>query len=525
MNPQKPKTTISLRGSAAIDALMVGVRETAEAVASTLGPRGLNYLIEEPWGEPTILHDGVRVSTFFNPEDPFARAGTKIIQEAAKKQRDIVGDGTTVASILTLAILEECLKISAAGTNAMTLRTGLESGMKKVVERLRALSQPVKTLEEKIQIATISAEDPVLGKMIAETIHKIGDHGVLTVEESKAQDTYIDHQQGMQFDKGYAHVFMITDAERRLAILEDAHVLVTDLSLTELAPIAQFLEKTVMPQTKKVFFVSPDIGGDFLSAMVGAKMQGAFLGIGMRAPGVGYQQTEILQDICALTGSTFISKEAGFKLEDATFDMLGRADRIVASKISTIITARPKRRDDVLSRITTINAHLKDPDISDYEREALRARLGKLTNGVAVIRVAGGTEIEMKNRKEAAIDAIASCQSACIHGMVPGGEVIYLSCLSELDENIIGERILKNALTMPFKRLVINAGYDGGEILARRDVSLGFDVTDGRFKNMIRAGIIDSALVPITAIQTAVSVATQLSSLGGAGVYKNEREV
>ena len=510
----------------AIDAVYKGVREVTSAVATTLGPLGRNVLIDKGF-ETSVIHDGVKVSLVINPKDPFERNGANIIKEATKKQRDEVGDGTTAVAVLSQAILDETLKATASGINPMLLRKGLESGAKKITDELVKLSSPVKTKTQKTQIATISAQDAELGKMIADTIDKIGDDGVFSVEESKAAETYVEMQEGMQFDKGYAHQFMITDPERMLAILEDVPVLVTDYSLNSVAEIGKFLENTVLPNTKKCFFIAPEIGVDFLQVLLGAKMQGQFLGIAMRAPGLGTMQTEILQDICALTGATLITKEAGMKFEDQPYEVLGKAGRIVSSKISTIITNGAGHRDDVLQRIQSIKTQLEEDGISDYDIEQLKARMAKLTNGVAVIKIGGQTEIEMKERKERADDSVRATQSACKSGLVPGGEVSYLSCLHVLDENILGERILRDALRAPFKRLVENAGYDSGEKLnelLRQPINSGFDVTDGKIKDMVKAGIIDPASVPITAVTTAVSVAVQLSSLGAAIVLENVEE-
>ena len=539
MNPEK-YTTVKF-GKQAIDAIYEGVTETCEATATTLGPLGKNVLIDRGY-DVIILHDGVSVSNSINPEEPYKRAGARIVQEAAKRQRDSVGDGTTVSMVLTKAILDESLKATATGINAMTIRRGLESGASKVVKKLQQLATPVKTLEQKIQIATISAEDAELGKLVAETIHKIGDQGVLTVEESKAADTYVEIQEGMQVDRGYAHAFMITDPERQTAVLEDAHVLITDIPLNTIAEIGKFLEQTIFPNTKKVFFIAPEIGNDFMTVLLGAKMQGAFLGVAMRAPGIGHTQTEILQDLCALTGAKLITREAGMKFDDQPFSVLGTAQRIVSSKIATIITNGGGHKQDIEQRIAVIKRQMEDDTISDFDREQLKGRLAKLTNGVAVIKVAGQTEVEMKERKERAIDAVCSTQSAVKHGAVPGGEVSYLSCIDVLDDKILGEKILKDALKAPFKRLVSNAGYDPGEKLNElnqntyelanvgnrtmmkvdRRVGFGFDVVDGVFKDMIKSGIIDAAQVPITAVKTAVSVAVQLSSLGAAVVLQNQ---
>lgn len=532
MNPTEPKYTITKFNKDAIDSLYEGVTEVCEAVATTLGPKGRNVLIDKGYSI-NIIHDGVETANAINPEEPFKNKGAKIIQEAAKKQRDAVGDGTTVCVILTKAILDKALEATASGINAMTLRAGLESGAEKVIHKIKELSTPVKILEQKIQIGTISAEDPILGKLIAETIHEIGNDGVFTVEESKASETYVEKQQGMQLDKPMAQYFMMTDVERQMAILEDVPILITDFPLTNLPEIATFLDQQVFKNTKKCVFISPEIGGDFMQAMLGAKMQGQFLPLAIRAPGIGWMQTEMLQDIAALTGSTFVTRESGKTLNDYTWEVLGKAERVQAGRVSTIIIGGGGHKDDVLQRIQVIKTQMKDDTLSGFDQEQLKGRLAKLTNGVAMVKVGGQTEVEMKERKERAIDAIASVQAAVKYGFVPGGEIIYLNALDVLDENILGEKILKEALKQPFKRLVENAGYDGGEKLAElkhaQEESVipnkdrGLDVIDGTFKDMIEAGIIDATSISTTAVSTAVSVATQLSSLGAAVVLQNDK--
>lgn len=522
-------TTVKFNDDA-LEAVYAGVTEVCEAVATTLGPLGRNVLIDKGYGT-IIVHDGVSVAAAINPEEPFKKNGARVIQEAAKKQRDSVGDGTTAVMILAEAIVNETKKARAAKINPMLLRRGLESGAAKVVNKIASISTPIKPkdLDKKIQIATISSQDEELGKMIAETVHKVGAEGVITVEESKAADTFVEVQEGMQIDKGYAHSFMVTDDERQVAVLEDTAVLVTDYPLDNIVNIGKFLDNVVFPNTKKLLFIAPEIGTDFMNVLLNAKMQGLFYGIAVRAPSFASLQTEILQDICALTGATFITKEANMKFDDLAYDVLGQAQRIVCSKTSTIITNGAGHQADVKRRIQVIRTQMKAEDISDYEHEQLKGRLAKLTNGVAVIKVAGQTEVEMKERKERAIDAIQATQAACQFGAVPGGEIVYLECLDVLDESILGEKILKDALTAPFKILVKNAGYDSGQMLEKLSNAsingsgfIGIDVTDGTFKDMVKSGIVDPTSVPTEAVKNAVSIAVQLSSLGAAVVLNNE---
>lgn len=533
MNPNQPKNTSVKFNDEAIEAIYEGVNEVCEATATTLGPLGRNVLIDKDF-KTVIIHDGVSVANSINPSEPYKKNGARVIQEAAKKQRDEVGDGTTAVMILTKAILDGALKATGSGTNPMLLKSGLESGSKKAIQAIEKLSKPIKTLEQKIQIASISAQDNDLGKLIAETIHDIGDDGVLTVDKSKAADTTVEKQKGMQIDKGIVNNFLMTDPDKMRAVLEDCYVLVTDIPLNEITTIGKFLENTIFPNTKKCLFISPEIGTDFIAVLIGAKLQGQFLGLGMRAPGLASMQTDMLQDICALTGATFITKEANHKFEDFGFEALGHAHRIIQSKTSTIIEGGAGNKKDISERITVIKGQMKEEDLSDYEREQLKARHARLTNGVAVIKIGGQTEVEMDERYERADDAVRATQAACKYGMIPGGEIVYLSAINELNESNVGENILREALKAPFKRLVENAGYDSGEKLALKNITvdekafkandIGFDVTDGTYKDMVKAGIIDPTAVPTNAIKTAVSVAVKLSSLGAAIVLNNEEK-
>jgi len=506
--------------------LLKGVNLVCDATATTLGPKGRNVAIDKVYTH-LVIHDGVKVAESINPKEPYQKLGAKIIKEAAKKQRDQVGDGTTVVLVLAQAILNESIKAVASGINPMGLRRGLETGAKKIVEEIQKLSTEVKTLEQKIHVATVSSEEPVLGKMIAETIDKIGGDGIITAEKTKQPDTTIEMQEGMQIDKGYAHQFMITDPERMLAILEDIHVLITDKPLTNLLEIGQFLETKVLKEkVNKMLFISPEIGGDFLQALLGAKVQGQFLGLAVKAPMAGTHQVDALQDLCAMTGAKFVSKEAGHKFDQIDLSWCGKVKRVVSSKFNTIITGPEGMKDDVLQRIQIIKKQMEDETMSDWDKEKLKERLGKLTNGIAVVKVGGETEVEVSERYERADDAIKATQAALRSGLVAGGEIVYLSVLKVLDLNDLGQKILYDALYQPFKRLVENAGYDGGEMVSefRLNKGKGLDITDGNWKDMVKAGIVDPTEVPIVAIKTAVSVAVSLISIGASIVPDSEVE-
>lgn len=524
------KYTKVLFGDEAIEKLMEGVDLVCNATAITLGPRGRNVAIDKGY-EAVVLHDGVSVSESVKPRDAYLALGAKIIQEAARKQRDAVGDGTTAVMVLAQAILKEGFKAAITGTNVMGLRSEIEAASDKVVAAIEKLSQPVKTLEQKIQVATISAENADLGKLVAETIDKIGDEGIITVEESKQADSFVEMQEGMQIDKGYVHPFMVTEAERMTCVLEDAAILVTDIPLNNIADIGKFLEKEVLPNTKKLLFISPEVGGDFLVVLLGAKRAGQFLPLAIKAPGVGQNQVDILQDIAALTGAKFISRDAGHKFDEMTYADLGHANKVISTKISTIITGGAGHKDDVLSRIAAIKKQGEDETLSEWEKQKLRERYGKLTNGIAVIKIGGQTEVEMNERKERAIDAVAATQAAVQHGIVPGGEIVYLTASDSIkDDQSLGAKILLEALRRPFSKLLENGGYKPDEKYAQLRSTLivnenfGFDVTDGTFKDMLEAGIIDPTLVPTSAIKSAVSVAIQILT-SGAIVVGDDPEV
>lgn len=507
-----------LFGDEATQAIMKGVNLVCDATTVTLGPMGKNCAIDKEYSH-IILHDGVSVSESINPKDPYEKLGAKIIKEAAKKQRDSVGDGTTVCMLLSQSILKEALKATSSGVNPMSLRTGLEEGSVKVIKELNKQSKPIKTLEQKIQVATISAEDPYLGKIIAETRHKIGDDGIMVVEDSKMSETIIEMQDGMQFERGYAHPFMVTDPERMVTILEDVHVLISDIPLNNLIDIGKFLETKVLGQgIVKMVFIVPEVGGDFLQAMLGAKVNGKFLGLVVKNPMIGSHAIEFLQDLCALTGAKLVSKEAGHKFEDIDLTWCGKIGRIVSTRLSTTITNGGGSKKDVLQRIQSIKQQQGDKDLSDFDKEKLKERLAKLTSGIAVVKVGGETEIEMKERKERAIDAIAATTAAIKYGIIAGGEIPYLIARNVLDQSVLGEKILFDALAEPFKKLVSNAGYSSGEMLSdwkhKNSNEMGFDVVSGEWKNMVESGVLDPTSVLTNAIKTSISCSIQIMSVG-----------
>lgn len=494
-----------------------GVDEVCEPVAITLGPLGMNVAVDKGF-EHFVVDDGVTVAESIRPKQPHRALGAKIIQEAAKKQRDAVGDGTTAVMVLAQAIIKECKKMQATGIKPAELRRGLELGAAKVVKALEDSAVPVQSLADKIRVATISGKNAELGQLIAETIEKVGDDGIVTVEDSKSADTFFEHETGMRFDRGWASQHFVTDKERDLAILDSPHVLITDKPLSSLPEIAKFLETVIFPNTKKLLIIAPEIGGDFLNALVGSKISGLFLPLGVKAPLAGTHQRDFLQDLCALTGAKFITSEANHKFDDFNFTALGQVDRVVSSRYTTTLTGGKGIKEDIQMRIQSIKNAQIDKTLSQFDQEKLKERLGRLTNGIAVIKVGGQTEVEMKQRREKAIDAVLATQAAIKGGIVPGGEIALIEAAQAIaEDNELGTKVLYKALKKPFYRLVENAGYDGGEIFARLSnfgSGWGYDVTDGTYKDLVASGIIDPALVPITAVKTAVSVAVQLIITG-----------
>lgn len=513
------KTRI-ISGQEAREKLLTGVNVMADAVASTLGPRGQNVAIEKvtPKGDTwdrRVVHDGVTVARSIQLVDGAENMGAQLLLQASQKQVDVVGDGTTVVMILAQAIINECFKLVATGINPMSLRKGLEDGVKLLTQELESMATPINGLKDLKYIATISAEDEELGEMVAKTLNKIGKDGVITVEESKSADTLVDYQEGMQLDRGIVNPYFVTNAERMEAISENTYLLITDKAVTSFFDIQNFLTEFVKT-SKNLVIISPEIGGDALPLLIRNKLEGHISVLCIQAPGFGEDQKNILQDIAILTGGKFISAEAGYKFQDLTVDDLGFAEYVTANKDETIIVGGRGKKEDIQNRITSIQSTLEAED-SDYDKERLRARLGKLTNGVAVIRVGGRTEVEMRERRERVLDSVAATRAAMEKGIVSGGETVYLHVRKMLTEEgrevSLTDSILYRSLAKPFKKLISNADLDEVEIalkLDKKGKNWGADVTDGQVKDMIKAGIVDPVLVSINALHNAVSVAIQI---------------
>ena len=506
---------ILLFDTSAREKLLKGINLLTDAVAATLGPKGRNVAIDKKWGAPNVVHDGVTVAKEIDLEDPFENMGAQLLKEAASKTNDIAGDGTTTATILAQAIVSEGLKNIQAGANPMVLRRGIDMAVTALVEELRKMSKKLTTIEETTQVATVSAQNELIGRMISESLDKVGKDGVVTVEEGKTMEMSVDYKEGMEFDKGYQSPYFVTDSDKMEASLEDAYILITDKKISAMADLMPFLEKFVAV-SKTLVIIAEEVEGEALTTLVLNKLRGAFNVLAVSAPGFGDRRKEMLADIAILTGGTVISEETGRKLDTAEIEDLGRAGRVTSSKDATLIVDGKGQKKMIEGRIAAIKKEMAATD-SDFDREKLQERLAKLAGGVAVINVGAATEVEMKEKKERVIDAVAATKAAIEEGIVAGGEVALLRVSVALDklradnpEEQLGITLVKKALEKPFRKLVQNAGLDEGVALTKVLAStgnMGIDVMDGELKDLVKAGVIDPVKVTRTALQNAASVA------------------
>lgn len=509
--------------------LLKGINVLTEAVSSTLGPKGRNVAIDKKWGAPNVVHDGVTVAKEIELEDPFENMGAQLLKEAASKTNDIAGDGTTTSTILAQAIVNEGLKSIQSGSNPMVLKKGIESAVEVLVEELRKGSRKITTSGEIAQVATISAADQRIGKMISEAIEKVGKDGVITVEEGKTMETTVDHKEGMEFDKGYSSAYFVTDTDRMEASLEDPYILITDKKISSMQELLPFLEKFVTV-SKTLVIIADEIEGDALSTLVLNKLRGTFSVLAIGAPGFGDRRKAMLSDIATLTGAVVISDDTGRKFESVEIEDLGRAARVTSSKDSTLIVDGKGNKKEIEARIAQIRREISSTT-SEFDKEKLQERLAKLTGGVALINVGAATEVEMKEKKERVIDAVAATMAAIEEGIVPGGEIALLRVSSALDkikvvgEEKLGVEIVRSALDRPFRKLMQNAGLDEGVYLSKvlnEKGDLGVDVVDGQIKDLVKAGVIDPVKVTRNALQNAASVAVMVMTINCAITDKPE---
>ncbi|MBI2600590.1 chaperonin GroEL [Candidatus Daviesbacteria bacterium] len=505
---------ILLFDSNAREKLLKGINTLTEAVASTLGPKGRNVALDKKWGAPQVVHDGVTVAKEIDLEDPFENMGAQLVKEAASKTNDVAGDGTTTATILTQAIVSEGLKNIQAGANPMVLRKGIEKAVDTLVVELRKMSKKVTTPEETTQVATISAQDEEIGRLISEAIAKVGKDGVITVEEGKGLEMNVEYKEGMEFDKGFVSPYFVTDTDRMESSVEDALVLITDKKISAAQDLVPFLEKFVQV-SKNLVIIADEVEGEALALLVVNKLRGTINVLAVNAPGFGDRRKEMLQDIAILTGGTVISEDTGRKIDSVELEDLGRVGRVTSTKDETLIVDGKGQKSKIDARISQIRRELDATD-SEFDKEKLQERLAKLTGGVAVINVGAATEIEMKEKKERVIDAVAATKAAIEEGIVPGGEVALLRAAKALDslklegEEKTGVEIVKKAIEGPFNKLMENAGFNAGMMMkVVMDVtdSFGVDVSDGAVKDLVKAGVIDPVKVTRSALQNAASVA------------------
>ncbi len=506
--------------------LKAGLDKLAEAVGTTLGPKGRNVALDKKWGAPTVTHDGVTVAKEIELEDPYENMGAQLLKEAATKTNDVAGDGTTTATVLAQAIVNEGMKNVAAGANAMLLKRGLELGAEAVVKAIREMARSVDTREDVANVAAISAADKEIGNLIAEVMDKVGKDGVITVEESKGLDFEVEYVEGMQFDRGYISPYFITNAETGEAVLEDAYVLIHDKKISSAQDLVPLLEKMVQAGRRNLLVVAEDVDGEALATLVLNKLRGVFNVVAVKAPAFGDRRKEMLRDIAVLTGGEVITEEMGRQLETATLQDLGQARRVVVTKDDTTIIEGQGSEAEIKGRIEQIRAQI-ETTTSDYDREKLQERLAKLSGGVAIIRVGAATEVELKEKKHRVEDALSATRAAVEEGIVAGGGVALINAIPALDgvevqyaDERTGLNILRTALERPLKGIVSNAGMDGAVVIAeirRRqaetgDKAIAYDVMQNEYVDMYEAGIIDPAKVTRSAVENATSIASMILS-------------
>jgi len=504
---------------AARKSLKEGVDTLANAVKTTMGPKGRNVALDKKFGAPTVTHDGVTVAKEIELDDPFANMGAQLLKEAATKTNDAAGDGTTTATVLAQAIVHEGLRNIAAGANAMLLKQGIDKGTDAVVAHVLSLATPVEDRTEIAQVASISAADEEIGELIAEVMEKVGKDGVITIEESKGFEFETEYTEGMQIDRGYNSAYFVTNTESMTAEFDDPYILITDKKISAIADILPAIE-AVARTGKALVILAEDVDGEALATLVVNKLQGRFQSLAVKAPGFGDRRKEMLRDIAALTGATVISEEVGRKLDSVTIDDLGSARRVVATKDETTFVDGAGDKAAVDGRVAQIRQAIETTS-SDFDREKLQERLAKLAGGVAVIKVGAATETELKEKKHRVEDALSATRAAVEEGIVPGGGVTLIHAISALDgieaegDVKTGVNILRRALEEPLRAIASNAGRDGSVVIERvrqlqqekGDQKIGYNVISDEYVNMIEAGITDPVKVTRSAVANAASIA------------------
>jgi chaperonin GroEL len=501
-----------------------GIDQTAKAVATTLGPKGRNVAVDKKWGSPTITHDGVTVAKEIELEDPYENMGAQLLKEAATKTNDIAGDGTTTATVLAHALVNEGLKNMAAGANPMQLKRGIERATAAVSTAIKEMAIDIKTKEDMANVASISAQNREIGELLAEVMDKVGKDGVVTVEEGKGLAFETEYVEGMQFDRGYISPYFITHADTMETVLEEPYLLLHEKKISAATDLVPLLEKLLQHGNRNLVVIAEDVDGEALATLVLNKLRGTFNLLAVKAPGFGDRRKAMLQDMAVLTGGTVISEETGRKLESATLDDLGRCDKIISTKDDTTVIGGHGDETAIKGRINQIKAEIEH-STSDYDREKLQERLAKLAGGVAVIQVGAATEVELKEKKHRVEDALSATRAAVEEGIVPGGGVALINAIPALDQ-VTGQnpdeataiKMVRRALEEPMRGIARNAGLDGAVIVdtvrrhqqAEKNSQIGYNVMSDQLQDMVKAGIIDPAKVTRGALENAASIAAMI---------------
>ncbi len=507
-------------GEDARKALMSGIDQLADTVKITLGPKGRNVVLDKKFGAPLITNDGVTIAKEIELDDPFENMGAQLVKEVSIKTNDVAGDGTTTATLLAQALIREGMKNVTAGANPMILKKGISKAVDAAVEKLKENSKPVEGSKDIARVATISAADEFIGNLIAEAMEKVGNDGVITVEESKTAETYSEVVEGMMFDRGYITPYMCTDTDKMEAVIDDAYILITDKKISNIQEILPLLEE-IVKSGKKLVIIAEDIEGEALTTLILNKLRGTFTCVGVKAPGFGDRRKEMLRDIAVLTGGQVISSEIGLELKDTTIDQLGRARQVKVDKENTIIVDGAGVQEEIAARVGQIRAQI-ETTTSDFDREKLQERLAKLAGGVAVIKVGAATEIEMKEKKLRIEDALAATKAAVEEGIVAGGGTALLNTIGavsalvdtlEGDEKT-GAKIVLKALEEPVRQIAANAGLEGSvivdKIVSSEKTGFGFNALTEEYVDMMSSGIVDPTKVTRSALQNAASVAAMV---------------
>ncbi len=505
-------------GSEARAALLRGIDKLADTVKITLGPKGRNVVLEKKFGAPMIINDGVTIAKEIELPDPMENTGAQLIKEVSIKTNDAAGDGTTTATILAQALIHEGMKNVTAGANPMVLRRGIQKAVDVAVKKLAAISKPVEGTEDIARVGTVSADDAVIGTLIADAMEKVSSDGVITVEESKSAETYCEVVEGMQFDRGYISPYMVTDTEKMEAVIDDALILITDKKISNIQDILPLLEQ-ILQSGKKLVIVAEDIEGEALTTIILNKLKGTFVCVGVKAPGFGERRKEMLRDIAVLTGGEVISEELGLDLKETSIGQLGRARQVKINKENTIIVGGMGDPDEIKSRVAQIKSSI-ETTTSEFDREKLHERLAKLAGGVAVIKVGAATEPEMKEKKLRIEDALNATKAAVEEGIVAGGGVALLNVIPDVSKLVntldgdekTGAKIVLKALEAPVRQIAENSGYEGSvivdTILKSKKVGYGFNAATEKYVDMVKTGIVDPTKVTRSALQNASSIAS-----------------